>query len=121
MNKIKPNNRIVINKDIELIGIDSVNESNVVRVNIDTSVLSCLESYLTNIRNTLKDKPDMESIQDDCHMYSDINGIAPTLKEDVECAYELVNELVEDTSIYESFGNRHYKPYSESSLEKHLK
>ena len=119
MNKIKPNNRIVINKDIELIGIDSVNKSNVVRVNIDTSTLSCLESYLTNIRNTLSDKPDMESIQHHCHMYRDIEGNAPTLKEDVECAYELVNELVEDTFICES--NRHYKSYSKSSLEEHLK
>lgn len=99
MKIIKSSNRIVIDKDTDFIGFDSVNDSNVMRVNIDTSVLSCLESYLTNIRNTLKDKPDMESIQDDCHMYNDINGIAPTLKEDVECAYELVSELVEDTTI----------------------
>ena len=84
---------IIVDDDIKLIGVEKLNGSPVMRMNINSSMVGSLASELQNIHNTLKDVPDMKSKQLDIHGYSDRFGNEPTLKEDVYSALMRVREM----------------------------
>ena len=93
MNKEKKqfhDSSIIVDSDIEIIGEEKLNSSPIMRMNINTGEVSFLLSYLENINNTLKDKPDMTSNPHEDHILCRIdkngNETIPTLKEDVDSA-----------------------------------
>jgi len=86
-------NSIIYDDDIKIIDEEEINQSPVMRMNINSSMIGSLESTLENIYNTLKDVPDMKSKQHPEHKYSSLDGREPTLKEDVHSALGFVREM----------------------------
>ena len=101
---------IIVDDDIKLIGVEKLNGSPIMRMNINSSMVGSLASELENIHNTLKDVPDMKSKQLDLHGYSDRFGNEPTLKEDVYSALMRVREM-ED--IVRPLSHKYYFPNGE--------
>ena len=127
MNKEKKqfhDSSIIVDNDIEIIGEEKFNGTPIMRMNIDTGEISFLLSYLENINNTLKDKPNMKSNQHDDHGYCRIdkngNQTIPTLKEDVDSALDMVRDMYD---IISPLSLNYYFPngYKNSSTYKRVK
>ena len=119
-----PDSSIIVDNDIEIIGEEDFNGCPIMRMNIDTGEVSFLLSYLENINNTLKDKPDMTTIPHEDHILRRIdkngNETIPTLKGDVERALEMVSKMYD---IISPLSLNYYFPngYKNSSTYKRVK
>ena len=127
MNKEKKqfhDSSIIVDSDIEIIGEEKLNSSPIMRMNINTGEVSFLLSYLENINNTLKDKPDMTSNPHENHILCRIdkngNETIPTLKEDVDSALDMVSKMYD---IISPLSLNYYYPngYKNSSDYKRIK
>ena len=119
MNKEKKqfhDSSIIVDSDIEIIGEEKLNSSPIMRMNINEGEVGFLLSYLENINNTLKDKPDMTTIPHEDHILRRIdkngNQTIPTLKEDVESALEMVSKMYD---IISPLSLNYYSPGVEKS------
>ena len=119
-----PDSSIIVDNDIEIIGEEDFNGCPIMRMNINVGEVSFLLSYLENINNTLKDKPNMKSNQHDDHGYCRIdkngNQTIPTLKEDVESALEMVSKMYDIISPL-SLNYKYPNGYKNSSDYKRIK
>jgi hypothetical protein len=88
-----PKHYLFYNDDIKIVGIETLNQSPVLNVNINSSMFGWLESELENIYHTLKNLPDVPCIQHPLHMYETLDGKTNTLKEDVESALTRIREV----------------------------
>ena len=79
--------------DIRIVGDEILNQSPILNVNINSSMFGALESELENIYYTVKDLPDVPSIQHPEHMYESLDSKTNTLKEDVKSALTRVREV----------------------------
>ena len=118
MSKKFDEDSIIYNDDIEIIGEEELNSSPVMRMNINSSMLESLASELENIHNTLKDVPDIKSKQVSGHGYSTIDGIEPTLKEDVYSALVRVRKM-ED--VIRPLSYKYFFPNGEDDYSDKLK
>jgi DNA repair ATPase RecN len=87
-----PEHYLFYNDDIKIVGTETLNQSPILNVNINSSMFDGLESELENIYHTLKDLPDVPSVQHPLHMYETLDGKTNTLKEDVESALTRIRE-----------------------------
>jgi hypothetical protein len=88
-----PKHYLFYNDDIKIVGTETLNQSPILNVNINSSMFDGLESELENIYHTLKDLPDVPSVQNPLHMYETLDGKKNTLKEDVESALTRIREV----------------------------
>jgi hypothetical protein len=79
--------------DIKVVGNETLNNSPILNVNINSSMFGALESELENIYYTVKDLPDVPSLQHPEHMYESLDGKKNTLKEDVKSALTRVRKV----------------------------
>ena len=111
-----PDSSIIFDNDIEIIGEEDFNGCPIMRMNINEGEVGFLLSYLENINNTLKDKPDMTSIPHEDHILCRIdkngNETIPTLKGDVERALDMVSKMCD---IIFPLSSNYYSPGVEKS------
>ena len=111
-----PDSSIIFDNDIEIIGEEDFNGCPIMRMNINEGEVGFLLSYLENINNTLKDKPDMTSIPHEDHILRSIdkngNETIPTLKGDVERALDMVSKMCD---IIFPLSSNYYSPGVEKS------
>jgi len=88
-----PEHYLFYNDDIKIVGIETLNQSPILNININSSMFGSLESELENIYHTLKDLPDVPSVQHPLHMYETLDGKMGTLKEDVESALTRIRQI----------------------------
>ena len=89
----KDDNTLLFDNDIEETRLfENMNQCSVLRMNINTSVLSFLWSSLENIYNTIKNRPDIELKMHDLHIVGDQYG--QSLKEEVLWSLTTVRDFV---------------------------
>jgi hypothetical protein len=88
-----PEHYLFYNDDIKIVSTETLTQSPILNVNINSSMFDGLESELENIYHTLKDLPDVPSVQHPLHMYETFDGKTNTLKEDVESALTRIREV----------------------------
>jgi len=119
-----PDSSIIFDNDIEIIGEEDFNGCPIMRMNINEGEVGFLLSYLENINNTLKDKPDMTTIPHEDHILRRIdkngNETIPTLKGDVERALDMVSKMC-DIIFPLSLNYKYPNGYKNSSDYKRIK